>query len=259
MRRALLLVALMTPAELLAEQPTETAVAREQFNRGVAAAKENRWDEAYDAFSRSYALTKKTSILFNLAGAEVKTGRWVEARETYRRFLNEVDPSQKKAKAEAQRLLATLESQIPRVVISLEDPAPEDTIALDGNELVRALLGIELPLNPGRHQLVRSRAGTEIAREELEIGAKERREIRLPGPQIAVEPPPAVAPPTPIADVRPEPPAEEESSFFAGPWIWIIAGAVVVAGGVAAGVALANRGDEPYAGTTGIVLRGLDP
>jgi hypothetical protein len=98
------------------------------------------------------------------------------------------------------------------------------------------------------------RDGAEIAREELDVSASERREIVLAGPAVA--PPP---PPPPLVVEPPPPPVVEEASFFAGPWFWVIAGAVVLAGGIATGVVLANREPEPYAGSTGIVLRGLDP
>ncbi len=247
------------PGELLADEPSpgEVSVAREQFNQGVAAAKEDRWEDACDAFARAYALSHQPSILFNLAGAQMKTSRWVEARETYRRFLREDGDAQRAAQQEARRLLAALEPRIPRLTISMVDPMPGEEALLDGDAVPAAALGLELPVDPGPHLVVRVRGGIEIGRAQLELREGEHRAVALPPPP-SPPPPPSLPPPPPVEAQVPIADAPTAASFFSGPWFWVALG-VVVAGGVAAGVALASRDRTIYPGTTGVVLRGLDP
>jgi hypothetical protein len=74
-----LLLAVIAPVPARAQDPPaeQLARAREHFSRGVTAAKEDRWEDALDAFSTAYSLSEQPSILFNLAGAQIKTGRWV--------------------------------------------------------------------------------------------------------------------------------------------------------------------------------------
>jgi hypothetical protein len=93
-----------------------------------------------------------------------------------------------------------------------------------------------------------------IALLEVEIAAK----APPPPPPPAIEPPPPEppppAPPPPAVvetSVTPEP---EESSLVTNPILWIVVGAVVVAGaGVALGFALSGERD-PYGGNSDVVL-----
>ena len=85
-------VATLSFAVALAGLPAARAVAAEDgpaqrlFNQGVAAARENRWNEAREAFARAYGLSQHPVVLINLAAAEVRTGRLKEAASDYRRI-----------------------------------------------------------------------------------------------------------------------------------------------------------------------------
>jgi tetratricopeptide (TPR) repeat protein len=77
-----------------------------------------------------------------------------------------------------------------------------------------------------------------------------------PPPPVAPPPPPPAPPPSIVREVAP-PEKEEGDSFFANPILWIVVGAVVVAGaGVALGVGLSGERD-PYGGNTDVVLSTL--
>ncbi|MCB9648928.1 MAG: tetratricopeptide repeat protein [Deltaproteobacteria bacterium] len=73
------------------------------------------------------------------------------------------------------------------------------------------------------------------------------RDVAAPRP-----PPPPQASLPPVTEAQTEP---ESDSIWSGPLPWIVAGAVVVAGAVTAGLLLSGGDPEAYGGTTGQVFR----
>src|SRR5262249_53465970 len=98
--------------------PSELALARSEYKRGVAATKKERWEEAYEAFFRAFELSQRPAILLNLGTAQAKTGRLVEARESYQGFLREAPKSEvAKHKRNAESALKELELRTPTAMI----------------------------------------------------------------------------------------------------------------------------------------------
>ncbi len=232
--------AAQAPADPAAPTAAETTLAREQFRAGVSAARSGRWWEALTAFSRAYELAPRPLTLLNLAGAQVETGQLVEGAESYRRFIREADGHAAEQIPAAQEALAAVEPRIARVRLEITNLARRDVVQLDEASLSEAVLGAELPVNPGEHVVLVRRQSEEIGRESFQVEEGERRTspVRL---QL------------PLAPLEQLPPGGEEaggggSSIFASPWLWIIVGVVVIGAGVGVAVALSSAGQDPFSG-----------
>jgi hypothetical protein len=234
----LALLATLTCARGAAAQdpaPTaaEVTLAREQFRDGVAAARTGRWWEALEAFTRSYELAPRPATLLNLAGAQVETGHLVEGAESYRRFLREADGRAAQRIPMAEAALAAVEPRIARVRVEIEGLLSRDVVSLDELPLSEAVLGEELPVNPGAHALRVERDGAEVGRAEFDVVEGERRLA-----PIALTLPPGE-----------EAPAESAGpAWLRSPWFWTAVGVVVVGAAVGIGVGVATSGDGPYVG-----------
>ncbi len=220
-----------------AQEPAPTAaevtLAREQFREGVAAARTGRWWEALEAFTRSFELAPRPATLLNLAGAQVETGHLVEGAESYRRFLREADGRAAQRIPMAEAALAAVEPRIARVRVEIDGLLSRDTVLLDDLPLSEAVLGAELPVNPGAHAIRVEREGAEIGRTEFDVVEGERRLD-----PIALALPPG------------EEPAESASgpAWLRSPWLWTAVGVVIVGAAVGIGVGIATSGDDPYVG-----------
>lgn len=237
-------LALGLTATAQAQRASEAVLAREQFRAGVAAAREQRWDDAAEAFQRSYELSPRPLTLMNLAGAYAQTGRLVESVEAYRMFLMERQGVTARMRADAEGQLADLEPRIPRARITVLGIAEGDVVRLDEYELSTASLEQPLPVNPGSHTISLERGGQEpiVVPFETVEGATEdvlldARTLAAPSTGTGTGGGPITGEPTPGR------PLVEDPIF----WI-VMVGAVLVVGGVVTGVVL---GTQPSASTVG--------
>lgn len=252
-----------------APSASETALAREQYNEGMAHAREGRWPAAYAAFSRAYALVRRPLVLLNLAGAEEQTGRLVESAEHYRQFLREVTSGREaQQRPVAEQGLARVEPRIPHARFILEGTRSSDTFLLDDKPLAAAVVGSPLPLDPGTHTLVVRAADAEIGRIRFVLAEREAQDVRL----TVTRPAESVAERTPLPEVRdpdatpreigvlprngeerPAPRREESGGILSSPIFWVVVGVVVI-GGATAGVLIATSGEQaPFSGNLGSI------
>jgi hypothetical protein len=218
---------------------SEVSLAREQFRLGVAAALENRWWDALEAFRRSYELQPRPATLLNLAGALAETGKLVEAAEAYRRFILEAEGRAAEQVPAAREALASLEQRIARVRLVVENLGRDDRVLLDDVPLAAAALGADLPVDPGAHVLRVERGDREIGRTEFEVTEGQRRvePIRL-----------RLAPPAEDTERDGEARDGSGGSILRSPWFWVVTGVVVVGTGVAVAVAVTSGGLDPFRG-----------
>jgi hypothetical protein len=212
--------------------------AQQAFREGVEAARQSHWPEARASFEQAYALSPRPVVLINLAGAQARTGRLIEAARNYHRILEDPASSEtapfRKAAAE---VLPELEQRIPRIRVHATGNTEADTFQVDGMDVPAASLAGPLPLDPGQHTLVVSRAGVERARVLFSLAEREERDIPLGLPAVVALPsaqglpqPPATSDSgltlgaTPVAEA----PARRERPWWASPWTWGTIGAVVV-------------------------------
>ncbi len=160
--RVLLLVAIFAWPTVAHAQPEaeETSdpseeEARARFTAGRIAFADGRYEDALSDFERSYALSGKPELLYNIGAAADRLRRDEEALEAFERFLEEMPdhPSRSEVQrrvsllresiAERQRLEATQE---PEESSSGPGPAPWIVVGISGAVAVAGgvMLGVAL-------------------------------------------------------------------------------------------------------------------
>lgn len=223
-----------------APSASETAAARSLFEQGLRAVEEQRWQDALDAFQRSYGLVPRASTLLNIASAQSELGLFVEAMESYRTFLAEADGRAARYREEAESALAALEPRVAQVSLRVPDIEPGDELLLDGRPLPAVALEVTLPMNPGSHRLVVQRDGQEIGSAELVLVEGEERGLEMALHPIA----------SPVIEAE-EIDAARGENVMESPWLWVGvgAGAAVVAAIIV--VAVVVTAPSAYVGNLG--------
>jgi len=166
----------------------------------------------------------------------------VEAEEAYMRAartsLDAESPEPfRKAVHDAEEDLLALHARMPKVTIVPSGPGASDpqlTVTLDGRPLATALVGVELPIDPGEHTLHAVVPGGQPTDLVFSVIEKQRQKVELAvadARHVAAAPPPRVVAPPVVA--KPDAPEPAPS-----PWhkrAGLIVGGVGVAG-VATGI-----------------------
>jgi hypothetical protein len=200
--------ALQAPAVLAAAEPTpsELSVARRLFDEGKAAEDAGRWHEAADKFRRATAIKDTPGLRFHLARCEEEQGSFVEALVEYDRARELIDGGMRAA--DVEKLLAGARERVRAKVALLTLRLPSDVknvrVELDGKALSASVLGVPMPINPGKHRLSAVAVGRTPSTLELTLGTGEVRELPVELPVATTVPPtqPAAAASAPV--LRPE-------------------------------------------------------
>lgn len=240
----------------------ETALARQEFDAGMRAARDTLWEEARQHFARSFELAPRPVTLLNLAGAQAQTGQLVAASESYRRFIATAsERDAERFREQAEQALAATVARIGHAQLRIDGLSEDDQVRLDDVPLSRASLSMQLPVDPGDHVITVRRQDTEVGRTAFQVTESGTSRVRV------IVPPGGV--PSPEDAARAGGDAEdgsdgatvrlggegtggvdEDGGIFASPWFWIITGAVLVAAvTVAILVATSGSAEDPFQGT----------
>jgi hypothetical protein len=162
--------------------PSTSAVeeARKQFHVGVEAARKGHWAEALIAFQASYALAPYPASLFNLAGAQLRTGKLLVSSANYRRFAGSTDAGISGAhRKAAETQMARIEASIPRLRIIIDGLRPDDRVLLDSKRIYSNELDHDLWLDPGSHTISLHRPGGHEEVRRIVLGEGERRSLQF--------------------------------------------------------------------------------
>jgi hypothetical protein len=181
--------------------------ARELANEAKSDFDAGKFEEAGSKFQRAYEIAKVPTLAVWAARALVKRGKLVAASELYRQAAllapNDlwVGDAQQQAQADAEKELGELQPRIPKLRIRVEGAAGYDVdLTVDGARMAAALLGIDLPTDPGRRHIVGKR-GTDLLEQTVDLAEGERKEAVMKFNAAA----PAVALPAKSAEVLPAP------------------------------------------------------
>ncbi|MCX7807466.1 MAG: hypothetical protein N2515_02555, partial [Deltaproteobacteria bacterium] len=224
--------------------PQDRVLARQLFEQGVEESRKGNWASAREYFERVYALTRRIEVLLNLATAQAESGLLVEAVDSYHHFLQEAGSELRtKYGTQAREAVEQLLARIPRlrIVAQLKE---KQQITLDGEALEEAHLNVDLPINPGDHEVVLLENGQVLARQKIQLAEKEHRSVELKAQEETQ--PKAVAPKTLQPALSPS--DKQSEGIDEGLMIAGISGAVLVVGGVVLAIALASSSssEAPY-------------
>ncbi|HEY8428449.1 MAG TPA: tetratricopeptide repeat protein [Sandaracinaceae bacterium] len=113
----LLALAALSPAHA---QPSDDARARQLYLEGDRHYQEGRYEEAVSAFQESYRLSGRPLLLFNLANAYERLGRYGDALDALREYLPHAPPDEQEL---IRARIASLEQR------SAPTPAPDPVTA----------------------------------------------------------------------------------------------------------------------------------
>jgi hypothetical protein len=179
--------------------------ARDHYERGLQLYQADQFQEAANEFMAAYALRPKPIILFNIAQALRKAGRFSEALDYYRRFLVAGEPGE--LEAETNSYVNEIEAHLALEKRLREKAAAPPPVAAAPPPPVAAA-----PPPP-------------VAAAPPPVAA--------PPPHVAAAAPPPVATPPP-----PRP-------IYQRWWLWTAVGAVVAAVAVGVGVGVGTRSSDP--------------
>lgn len=129
----------------------DVAHARELFVQGVGHAEQNAWDEALDAFVRSYAASGSPVALYNVASTLRELGRYRDARDAFDRLLAE-PALDDETRMSATRLRTEVAARVARVTV--ERVPPGEARVRSGAEVRETTeRPIELELDPGPREI----------------------------------------------------------------------------------------------------------
>ena len=222
----------------------DPSTAETLFQQGLDAMKRNQFKEACDAFNGSNEADASPGTEINLALCNEKQGKLATAWGWYRTAAGLAELRNQKDRAELARAEATkLEPKLHKLVISVKYPAEGLVVTRNAASVPAAVLGTDVPIDPGEYTIEVSAKGKKPWKQTVHIAA---------GPGVdRVEVPALEDAP---AEAKPAGGAGSESTQPAGGGRdgttqrnigFVVGGAGIVAGIVAVGVELlALRTDD---------------
>jgi hypothetical protein len=206
-----------SPAGSEAELDSHTrTAARSLAAQGSAAFEAQRYAEALDLFDRAAALVEAPTIALMQARTLEKLGRWVEAADRYASLQRWRDangaalganPTFGQAVDAAQLELTALMERIPKLNVKVV-PVHVDGVELyvNGRKLLPALVGVDVPVDPGQCEVEARRPGHETIVRQVTLVQGRREEVTISLDETRV-----LAAVVPAAKPAPPPPAPADS------------------------------------------------
>lgn len=245
-----LVVAFATPAR--ADEPDAgiRVAARELAITGAEAFDQQDYATALDRFQRAEELYRAPSISVMVARCLAQLGRLVEAvdkyEETRRMALDATAPEAfQRAVADANAEVEAVRARVARLQVRVPHDGPAELeVRLDDKPLPRALLGVDIPVDPGTHRIVARARGHAPFTGEVVMMQGERQQVeiifRAPEPAPTPTPTPTQAP-SRAAGFGPDAAA---SPSLAPGLVLLTGGGVALAAGVVTGIVALNHKSE---------------
>jgi len=215
--------------------------ARELAVSGAEAFDKQDYATALDRFQRAESLFRAPSIAVMVARCLARVGRVVESvdkyEETRRMPLDANAPEAfQRAVADANAEVDAVKARVARLQVRLPSDVPAGTeVRLDERHVPPALLGVEIPVNPGTHRLTATARDRAPFSYDLTLaeGVHQEVEIAFTSSEARTREPAAAA----SSDAKGSPPSTLGIALLAG-------GGVALAGGTVFGItALGHKSD----------------
>jgi hypothetical protein len=158
------------------------------FRAGREAAAKGDYATACSRFEESHRLEPAAGTVFNLADCYEKRGQLASAWQRYREAKERLPAGDERSAFAETRILA-LEPRLPKLALELAPSASSALVKRDGVEIRAASLGIDVPVDPGPHEIVVTMSGHADRTVSLQLAEAESKRIVLePGPALAQEP-----------------------------------------------------------------------
>jgi hypothetical protein len=248
---ASLLIIVITAVEAAQPQsnPTDKAKAQSLLSEGVVFYAHGEMAPALEKFREAYTAYPSSKLLFNIGQASRELGRYVEAMESFEKFLAEAPEAPADMTAEAQDSVAVLKGKLGTVNLVCTTQGVE--VRLDGKPIAFAPPSHLLWALPGNHQVTARHPGATPVIAEVDVAAGAIRTVVLQlelhardSDGNATRPPKAGLG---EAATLPVPGASTDDRGWLGKkWTLLAAGGAIAfsAGAVAVGLAAKSRRDN---------------
>ena len=242
-----------------AAQPSNAALAESLFREGKRLSAEKKFADACPKFAESYRLDPGLGTLLNLATCHESEGKpasaWAEFSEAAAQARREGDADRGQL---AEEHVKALEPKLAHVSVGLAPGAavPGLVVKFDGRELSTAALGVQFPVDPGKHLLEASAPSKQSYAQNFDAPSTPTTlAVTIPvlrdSSTAAVTPAPVIAPAAGPEPVTP-PPAPAGSSSNTGLIVSGVAtGAFVVGAGITGLLYSSKRSDFNKANDAG--------
>jgi hypothetical protein len=196
-------------APAAAQAAGDAAMAESLFREGKRLSGEHKYAEACPKFEESFKLDHGLGTLLNLASCHESDGKPASA---WAEFSEAVSQAKRQGDADRAQLaedhMKALEPKLGHVSVGLAPGAsvPGLVIKFDARELSQAALGVQIPVDPGKHLLEAAAPGKQSYSQTFETPAAATvLAVTVPALQDAptAAPLPAAAPAAPVAPTAP--------------------------------------------------------
>jgi hypothetical protein len=225
-------------------------MAESLFREGKRLSGEHKYAEACPKFEESFKLDHGLGTLLNLASCHESDGKpataWAEFSEAMSQAKRQGDADRAQL---AEDHMKALEPKLGHVSVSLAPGAsiPGLVIKFDSSELSQAALGVQIPVDPGKHLLEATAPGKQSYSQTFETPAAATvLAVTVPALQDAPNAAPAVpavAPAAPVASVAPSatPAAGSSSGSHTGLIVSGVATGAFAVGTVVTGILYSGK------------------
>jgi len=219
--------------------PAELAEARDKFQKARHLEDGGQWSEALELLQRVAEVKMTPQVRFHIALCEENLGRLVSAINGFELAADEAKQSgalatdvQENAPARAE----ALRKRVPHIHLTVKGRLTSSRILLDSAAVAPALVGSNIPVDPGTHAVDVETDGKNAFHKEVTLAERAMEDVELPidDPEKTAGTTPAGSPTT-AATVAP-PAVKSEGLSFPPPLPVLIAGGVGVASLIGAGV-----------------------
>ena len=157
---------------------TQLLAARQLGQEGVELYQAGDTSGALDRLQRAYAVYPAPTLGLWYGRALERAGRLVEASQRYHEVTQAVlksdaTPAFRQALVDAQAALEAITPRLSKLTVQLVGVEPARvSVTLDGGAVPAALVGVAIPVNPGRHVL-QATYGAKMQLRTLEVSAGE--------------------------------------------------------------------------------------
>jgi hypothetical protein len=232
-----------------ADDAKDTAAARAFGQDGVMLAEQGKCTAAIEKLDRAEKLHHAPTTAGRLGECEIAVGKLIAGTERLQRLLREgLPPSPPKSFVTAMdRAQKVLDAALPRIAslrISLKAPAAaKPTVTVDDETVSPALVGADIPTDPGPHKITASAKGYVSASQQVTLKDGETNGITLTlvvDPAYKPEPPPVAA--APVTGPAPRETAQTKTNIL--PFVAFGVGAVGIGVGTVTGLIVGSKSSD---------------
>lgn len=162
-------------------EPTkeELSRARAKFQQATELEQAGNWAAALQQFREVGQVRMTPQVRYHIALCEEKLGKLVAALGGFELALSEAESLGADFHKEVEDKTNALRERIPKIILERGEGAAAATIELDGIALGASSIGVEVPLDPGPHQISARAAGYEAYTDTVDVPEKETKRVTV--------------------------------------------------------------------------------